>query len=252
MTKPIGVQLYSVRQALADQFEPTLRRVAAMGYAGVEFAGVYGQSPASAAALCRELDLQITSAHLPLPLGDARAQTLETAEALGIQTIVCGWLPSERFTALDSIKAVCDELNEADEIARANGLKLAYHNHEFEFQSLPDSTTPHAHMQSLCAPTLLFELDIYWARFAKVDPAAVIRELGARAPLIHVKDGDGIQRSDSMRPLGEGIVDIPTALNAADAAEWLIVELDSCAIDMFEALEKSIAYLQQKGLGHGR
>jgi sugar phosphate isomerase/epimerase len=99
---------------------------------------------------------------------------------------------------------------------------------------------------------VFWELDTYWAHVAEHDPAEVLGKLGPRATLVHVKDGPG-NMSDPMTATGEGVMDWPHVLGAAEAnAEWLIVELDRCATDMLKAVEKSYQYLVSKGWGHGR
>jgi sugar phosphate isomerase/epimerase len=251
MSKPIALQLYSVRDALSADFEGTLRRVAEIGFAGVEFAGIYGDSAAQARSLCDALGLQISSAHMGMPTADNRAETVDVAATLGIGTIVCPWLQPDRFTTLGGVETVCAELNAAAALARESGLRFGYHNHDAEFTPLSDGTLPYAHMQRLLSPDVVFEIDIYWVKFAQGDPAAVLREAGARAPLVHVKDGTG-RPGEAMVAVGDGVVDIPAVVGAATGAEWLIVELDNCATDMFEAVEKSFRYLVLKDLGHGR
>ncbi|MDX2163181.1 MAG: sugar phosphate isomerase/epimerase [bacterium] len=252
MTKPAALQLYSIRDALSADFEGSLRRAATVGFAGVEFAGVYGESPTRAAALCADLGLHIASAHMPMPLGDQQNQVIENAQALGAKTIVCPWLPPDRFRSLENIQSVCDDLNAAYQAAAAAGLRYAYHNHDFEFTPLDDGSLPHDHMQRLLDPAILFELDIYWVRHAGSDPSTILNQIAPRTPLVHVKDGTGVP-GEPFVAAGEGIVDIPAAVHAAgDHPEWLIVELDSCATDMFTAVEKSLRYLIDQGLAHGR
>jgi len=252
MTSPIGIQLYSVREALSQDYEGTIRRIAAMGYAGVETAGSFGASVASAAALYRSLGLKVMAMHAPLPVGEKKNQVLETAAALECKQLVCAWMPPERFQSVESIQKLCDELNDANTVAQANGLALAYHNHDFEFAPLPDGSIPHEHMAKFLAPSISFEIDMYWVKAAGSDPAAVIRRLGKRVPLLHVKDGPA-KRGVPMQALGEGVVDLPAAIKAGEGnTQWLIVELDVCATDIFEAVEKSYKYLASKGFGHGK
>jgi sugar phosphate isomerase/epimerase len=95
-------------------------------------------------------------------------------------------------------------------------------------------------------PAIFFELDTYWAQVAGRDPAAVLAELGSRAPLIHIKDGPATAaQSKPMVALGDGAVDIPAIVRAAAHAEWLVVELDEVAGDMDTAIERSFRYLSQ-------
>ena len=94
MTQPIALQLYTVRDQLARDFEGTIRRVADIGYAGVETASFpVGVSAAAAKALFDEVGLTICAAHAPLPLGEAATETLDRLAALGCDRLVCAWLP---------------------------------------------------------------------------------------------------------------------------------------------------------------
>lgn len=251
MTPPIAVQLYSVREALSHDFEGVIRRIAAMGYAGVETAGFPGTTPAAAATLFRSLGLAVPSAHSALPVGDQQRDVLDTLAALGCTTLVCPYLdPNTYFKSIDGVMQVVEMLNAAAEVTRAHGLKLAYHNHDFEYMPV-EGTYPYRVMLDNLAPDILFEIDVYWVQTAGHDPAAIIREIGARAPLLHIKDGPAV-RGQPMVAVGDGTLDIPAIVRASDWAEWLIVELDACATDMLIAVERSFRYLADKGLGHGR
>jgi sugar phosphate isomerase/epimerase len=248
---PIAIQLYSLRAQLAENYESILRRVADMGYVGVELAGMYGASPEFAARLLRELDLQVTSLHAPLPLLDNLSQTVDIANTFGVKRVVCAWYPPERFATLDDVRAVGDELNRANEFLRAQNLELHYHNHWQEC-ALLDGKLVYQHMLDFLEPNVGFEVDVYWAKTAGVEPAAMIRELGKRAPLLHIKDGPATMDGD-MTAAGEGIIDLRAISDASrETAEWWIVELDRCATDMLEAVEKSYTYLTQNGLAHGK
>jgi len=98
-------------------------------------------------------------------------------------------------------------------------------------------------------PSVLFELDTYWIQTAGCDPAAVVKEFGARAPLLHIKDGPAV-KEEPMQALGTGAMDIPALLEAgAGNVEWVIVELDRCATDMTEAVRKSYQYLSKINQG---
>jgi sugar phosphate isomerase/epimerase len=253
MPPPISVQLYSVRDVLKHDFEGTIRRIAEMGYVGVEpWSGNLGSSLQTTAWLFQELGLQVNGIHSPLPLGDDKNRVLDTMAAFNAPYLICPWLPPERFKTVESLEAVCDSLNEADEITRAAGHKLAYHNHDFEFKRLPDGKLPHEYMREWLAPTIVFEIDLYWVKVAGVDPAQTVRELGARAPLLHMKDGH-LDPPHPMVAAGDGVMDFDAIMQAAGShPEWLVVELDSCATDMMEAVEKSYRYLIAKGFARGK
>jgi len=243
MTFPIALQLYTVREAAQKDFARTAERVAALGYTGVETAGFPGVTPEAAARLFADLGLAVCGVHDRLPLGAERNRVLETMQALQCRRLILAWQAPERFTTRAGVEAVCAELNEANAVAQANGLALGYHNHWFEFENRIDGESAHALMARLCAPSLFFEIDTYWVRTAGGDPAQVVRDYGPRAPLLHIKDGPAV-RDAPMTALGGGVMDVPAVVQAARGrAEWLIVELDHCATDMFTAVEESFRYL---------
>jgi sugar phosphate isomerase/epimerase len=249
MTTPIALQLYTLRDRLAHDFEGTIRNVADMGYVGVETANMFGGSPASAAKLFRELGLTVCGAHSDLPL-DQKQEVIDTLAALDCKRSIVAWQPPEKYKSLDGIKSICDTLNEGAAVARANGLQLGYHNHWFEYQPVENRIPVDVMLEHL-DPDVFFEVDVYWVQNAGQDPMQVVRRLGSRAPLLHVKDGP-CQLEAPMTALGEGVVDIPGVVTAgAGSTEWLIVELDQCATDMLEAVRKSYQYLVGKGLGRG-
>src|SRR5262249_42872971 len=103
-----------------------MARLAGIGYSGVEtYLAVVTED---AAKIFKALGLEVVAAHAPLPLGENKTRSLESTLSLGCSYLVVPSLPRENFTSLDGIKKCCDQLNEADELVRANGLTLAYHD----------------------------------------------------------------------------------------------------------------------------
>lgn len=248
---PIGVQLYTLRDALAADFRGVIEKVAAIGYAGVETAGMFGESVQSAAQLFQDLGLTVTSAHSPAPLSDDKNQVLDTMAALGCQRLVIPAIMPDQFTSTDKIKQACEMLNQASEVARENGLSLLYHNHWWEYQAV-DGRIAYQIMLEHLDPSVQFEIDTYWVKTAGQDPAAIVREMGKRAPLLHIKDGAATIEA-SMVAVGDGVMNWHEVIPAAQgSAEWLIVELDRSEGDMLEAVEKSFGYLTREGFGHGQ
>lgn len=250
MAAPIALQLYTLREAAAVDYEATVRKVAEIGYVGVEPAGFPGTTVEAAKRLFNELGLQVCSAHLPLPVGDKQQESLETAEALGVMRVVAGLGP-DQFTTVDQIKASCDKFNEAGANCAEKGYSFGIHNHWWEFLEV-DGKLVLDHMLEHLSPEVFFQIDAYWVQTAGPDPADIIARLGSRAPLIHVKDGPCTREAD-MLALGEGVTDFGRIAEAgAGTVDWWIVELDRCATDMMEAVEKSHAFLTRKGIARGR
>jgi len=242
MPKPIALQLYSVRDAVGRDFTGVIERIAGMGYEGIEWWNVPGVAATQAAQQLTGLGLQVPSAHSAAPVSDKKNQVLDTLATFGCKRLIVPYYPPERFQTIDSIKRVCDELNEGNVVARANGLTLGYHNHWWEYENV-GGLLPYKVMLEQLDPSIVFEIDTYWVKAGGCDPVAVIQELGPRVPLLHIKDGPAV-KGQPMVAVGEGAMDIPAILKAGTAADWLIVELDSCATDMLEAVEKSLKNLK--------
>jgi len=250
--RPLAVQLYSVRDALNDDYLSTIDQLAGIGLIGVEFAGVYYESPARSAEICRSAGLEVVAAHVPLPLGDQKNAVLDTVGELGTKRLVCAYIPPDQFSSEDAVKRICDTLNEADVVAQANGLSLYYHNHWWEYQRLPQGGEyPYVVMHEHLSPTIQYEIDAYWVKVGGVSVAQVLNELGNRVTLLHVKDGPGAT-DQAMLAIGDGVMNYHEVIPTASAAEWLVIELDRCDIDMLAAINKSASYLERNHLGRLR
>ena len=250
MSIPISLQLYTLRESLAKDYAGVIQKVADIGYAGVETAGFDGSTPQAAAKLFADLGLKVSSAHSPLPLGDDQNKVLDTMATIGCKYLVLPFLPAEDFASAERIQFHCDRINQADEIARANGLTLFYHNHWWEYRQQVDGKPAYETMIKYLAPTVKFEIDTYWVQTGGYDVVTLIKELGSRAPLLHIKDGSTDEK-DLMVAVGDGVMDW-SAIIPASNPEWLVVELDRCATDMLEAVGRSYTYLTSKGFAHGR
>lgn len=242
MINKIGLQLYTIREQLNQDFAGTMHKVREMGYTAVETYGFSGTSTAEAAAIFEELGITVFGAHTQLPLGEVKNQVLDMMGRYNAKWLICPYLPREQFKNADNIRRFCASLNKADLVARENGYSFAYHNHEFEYEKA-DGRFAYEIMLDELEQTVCFELDTYWIKTAGVDPVEIINQMGSRAPLLHIKDGPATREGD-MVALGEGIMDIPAILQASsDTAEWYTAELDRCATDMLTAVNKSYQYL---------
>ncbi len=247
--KPIAVQLYTLRAEAEKDFPGVLRRVADIGYNGVETAGLHGHDPKEIAKLISDLGMVVCSSHTDLPNPDNIGDIVETAQTLGNTRIVSGFGPDD-FTTPDSCKEIAARFSLAAELLKPYGMSFGFHNHWWEFRSFEGKYAYDILMAE--APNVFSELDVYWTAFAKADPVKVVAKYKSRIPLLHLKDGT-LQEGVPMTAVGSGVVPIPEIVNAADpeSLEWLIVELDECASDMFEAVEQSYKYLTSQRLASG-
>ncbi len=250
MAKPIALQLYTVREALAQDWIGTLEQIAEAGYLGVETAG-FGYAPSIEAVVAKfdELGLAVVGAHAPLPLGESAESAIEMMAALDCKRIVCGGTGHDKFGTLADVRERAATFNAANAIARANGLQFGLHNHWWEFNKIGDRFAQDILLDMLDEDIFL-EVDIYWVQTAGVDVIDYLKQMGSRAPLLHIKDGPCTLAGD-MVAVGAGSMDIAGCIAAGESADWLIVELDRCATDMLDAVRDSADYLMRTGLGQG-
>jgi sugar phosphate isomerase/epimerase len=242
MAPRFGVQLYTLRDDCARDLAGTLAFVARCGYAGVEAAALHERSAREFRALLDAHGLVVASMHA-MPFGDAAAQSLDDAQTLGAPLVVVPFAHPDRFKSASDVASIADELNAASAQARQRGLRLGYHNHFWEWRVLEDGRPAFDALVGHLDPAVEIELDIYWATVAKHEPAALIRQLGARVTRLHIKDGPADKPESPMVALGDGVVDLRSAMRAAKHADWMLVELDQCAGDMREAVRRSAAWL---------
>lgn len=247
--KPIALQLYTLRAMAAQDYRGMLRKVAEIGYKGVETAGLQGCDPKEIADLVKELGMEVCSMHTEMPNEDNVRQLAETAQILGSKKIVSGFGP-DAFSDLEACKKVVSTVQHAAELLKPYGIEFGYHNHWWEFQKVDDTRIFDLLMAE--APDVFSELDVYWVAWAKDDPAKVISQYGARMPLLHIKDGT-MKSASPMTAVGSGVLDIPSIVHAAnpDVLQWLIVELDEYDGDMVEAVTNSYKYLTSQELAAG-
>jgi len=247
MSLPVALQLYSIRETLGDNFEYGVRRVTEMGYAGVETAGFPGTTPEAAGKLFKELGLAVPAAHSQLPLGEYKNEVLDALAAIGCPRLICPVIP-QGLETVEQVKEACDRLNEANAVAVEAGITFGIHNHYWEFEMV-EGRTVFDRLTDDLDPAIFFELDTYWVQVGGADPVGVVKALGERAPILHVKDGPG-NREEPMLAVGDGVMDVPSVIRAGGAAtEWLVVEIDRVAGDMMTAVERSYTYLVNEGLG---
>ncbi len=247
---PLAVQLYSLRREAADDLPGVLTRVAAMGYVGVEPAGLHGHAATSVRQMLDDLGLVAATAHMPLPEGSDADPILEEASILGVRTLISGER-AEAFATVADVARTAERFAAAADAAAPYDIEMGYHNHWWEFDHTVDGATAHAAFMSRTDPRVVAEVDLYWAAVAGADVAAALRDLGPRLRALHVKDGPATKDAPQTA-VGDGTLPIAEYLRAGAAADWHIVELDECATDMETAVARSLAHLTATGLSRAR
>jgi len=246
--KPIALQLYSVREACKDDFPGVLKKVADIGYKGVEFAGLHGMAPQEVKKMVDDLGMTVASAHMPMPNEENAQQIIDECKTLGVTRLVTG--PGGPIDTIANIMATTEKQNQAVALLADAGIELGLHNHWKEFELVEGQYPEDVMLDNV--PGLFAQLDVYWIAVGGPDSAETVARLGSRAPLLHIKDGN-IDPPQPHTAVGQGVLDMPSIINAADpdVLDWLIVELDSCATDMMQAVVDSYTYLVGNGLAAG-
>lgn len=249
--KPIALQLYTLREMAAKDFPDVLKKVAKIGYVGVEFAGLHGHDPKEIKKLIDLLGLKVSSSHCAMPTPQNVQEIVDTEAILGNTRIISGFGPDDIAT-VDAIKIAAEKFSIAADVLKPYGMTFGFHNHWWEFAQIDGKYAYDLLMQF--APDVFSELDVYWAAYGKADPVAIVNKYKSRIPLLHIKDGPLIEgQPHPHTAVGSGALYMGDIINAADPSvlQWLIVELDACATDMLEAVEQSYTYMIGAGLARG-
>ena len=267
---PVGLQLYTVRDDMAKDFKGTLQQVKALGYDGVEFAGLFGQNPADIKAWCAELGLNPISAHVPLAeMLEDIDKVIADYKTIGCEYIVVPYVTEERRPGGELFKQMVEEIRAIGAKCKEAGLVLLYHNHDFEFQKTETGEIGLDYLYAnVPADLLQTELDQCWLKYAGQDPVAYLEKYSGRSPVVHLKDyyASGEQKEDpyaliglnegekkenkafEFRPLGYGVQDIPSIIEASKKAgsKWFIVEQDQPSLGKtpMECAGMSMEYLK--------
>ena len=253
----IGLQLYTVRDLMKQDFDGTLAKVAAIGYKEVEFAGYFDHSPKDVRAAVDRRGLTAPSAHIDYKsLGEKFPEVIEAAKVVGHEYLVNPWIEEEIRKQPDGWKHAAETFNRAGEACKKAGIQFAYHNHWFEFLPV-NGKLPYDLLLTECDPNLVkMELDLCWITVGGQDPLKYFDRYPGRFPLVHVKDvkrvppvtAGGAQDFGSsmkdMTEVGSGIIDWKKIFAQSDKAgiKHYFVEHDNPKKPL-ESIKTSYDYL---------
>jgi sugar phosphate isomerase/epimerase len=246
--RPVALQLYTFRDELAADRPGVLRQLAGFGYRAVEPYDVLTDPD----ALRAELDaagLTVCSVHTR-PFGDQAEAAFRGTRTVGADTVIVPFIPPERFADADAIGAVAGELNDAAARAAEHGLRLGYHNHDFELSTLVGGRPALEVLAGQLDPEVILEVDTYWAAVGGQQVPELLGRLGSRVRYLHVKDGP-VTKADPNTAVGSGKMPVAEILTASDWVEWNVVEFDACATDLPKAVADSLTWLVSHGLAAG-
>ncbi len=273
MSFPVAVQLYSVRDNMAEDFEGTIKKVKEMGYDGVEFAGLFGNAPEKVKAICEENGLVPVSAHVSFEeLAADPEKVIGDYATIGVKYIAIPYAVEERRPGAELFEDTVAGIRKFAGIAKKYGITMLYHNHDFEFKKVDGVYGLDLLYSTLSADELQTEIDTCWVNVGGENPADYVVKYSGRAPVVHLKDfvmsgkdkpakmyaligiDDSAQADEdegedfAFRPVGYGVQDFPAILEACKKAGtgWVVVEQDSPSMGKtpLESIKMSIDYIK--------
>ena len=241
-----GLQVYTIRDEIGKDFKNAFCEVQNTGCKNIELSGLFDKKAGELKTFFNTLDLSVVSVMFPIDQLSAQIdQVIADCKTLGSTYVVCPYLPEEHRTD-EGYNKVADILEKAAKELQGHDITLAYHNHAFEFETLKSGKCGYDILVSQ-TKVLAFELDVFWAQHADLDPIKKMHDLGKRLALIHLKDMNNPQDKDFCE-LGSGVVNLSDVISLAEKSgiPYAFVEQDSNWINdnPIESIHKSFKWLQ--------
>jgi sugar phosphate isomerase/epimerase len=255
-SKKVGIQLYSLRDELPKDVKGVIKKIADAGYKEVETYGYslqnkfWGLDPKAFSTLLKSHGLTAPSGHYGMDrfLLDGNPEELKTyieaSNTIGGKYITVPYLGDALRPDLDGFKRVADQLNKAAELCKPAGLKLAYHNHDFEFKAYGDTNGYEVMLKGTHPDLVKFEMDIYWVVRSGIDPIKLIETYPGRFSMWHIKDMDKADLKLNTE-VGNVSIDFKKIYEHAKLAglEHSFMEQENFAIDPFLSIKRSFDYI---------
>lgn len=257
--KEIGLQLYTLREELPKDVKATLERVAKAGYTTVETYGFstkdqfWGLDPKELKKILDENNLKAVSGHYNLGsfLYDGNKEELiasiEAAKILGNEFLTIPWVDEPFRRNIEDYKKIAVRVNEAAIMCKKAGLKLAYHNHDFEFERHNGVTGFEILLKETDKDLVFFELDLYWVIHSGNDPLKLFKENQGRFKMWHVKDKDK-KNNDLNTEVGSGTIDFKPLFAEAKQSgmiHFFVEQENNFAINSFESVKSSCDFISK-------
>lgn len=254
--KKIGVQLYTLRDAISKDAKGSLKRVAELGFGEVENFGYngkfFGMDANTYKSLLGDLGMTAPSGHYMYGnILNGWEKAVEDAKAIGQDYMVLAYLIPPERKSLDDYKKIAENLNKAGEVCKKAGIQLCYHNHEFEFEAMNGQLPFDILTGETDSGLVKIELDLYWAMVAGQDPVTLFKKHKGRIALWHVKDMDKTPKKN-FTEVGNGVIDFTTIFKNAKTSgmKHFFVEQDVCPGSPFDSISQSIGYIKSNLIKH--
>ncbi len=248
--KNIGLQLYTVRDQLGKDLPGTLKAVAEIGYTWLEAAGYnegkfYGLAPKEFRKMVEDLGMTLVSSHVSFGTEQLQ-QVADAHNELGVSYVVYPWMSMPAQPTRDDYTRAAELFNELGEGCNQAGLKFGYHNHDFEFVRIDDTTGFDILVEMTKPGSVCFEADLYWMKYAGVDPMDYFNKYPGRFELWHVKDMDNTTER-KFAPVGSGIINFAEIFENKNVSgmKYFFVEQDTCYEDPLKSVATSLSNLEK-------
>ncbi len=247
----IGAQLYTVRNFCKDEvgLAESLKKISDIGYRSVQVSGVGPIPVDKISEMLNENGLVCAATHEDFNrIKQETEKVIEEHRTLGCTHIVIPSMPGTyREGGEEGFVQFAKEMTEIGKRLKEEGLVLSYHNHSFEFCRFGSRTGFDILVKETDPEVVFFEPDTYWLQHGGVEPSTILRSLGKRVPLLHLKDMVIEGNTQIMAEVGEGNLNWKGILEAADecGVEWALVEQDTCKGDPFDSLRRSFENLNR-------
>lgn len=246
MSLPIALQLYSIKDETEKNFTEALRKVAKIGYSGVEFAGYGNLASSDLKNLLQELGLKVCGSHVSLEeLTNNIDSVIEYNLAIGNPYLIC---PHALYSSKEDYEKMAEIFNAIAIKCKEKGILFGYHNHGHEFEEFQGEYGLDIIYKETDAELVKAEIDTYWVQHAGLDPVEYIKKHAGRCDLIHIKDMEIVNGEKRSTEVGNGIMDFKAIIKEAEkqGAKWLIVEQEFFNKSSLESVE--IGYKNLKKL----
>lgn len=258
--KDVGLQLYSLRELLPKDVKGTLQKVSLAGYTQVELYGFsikdqfWGLKPGELKKILDEYHLKPISGHFnmsPYLMTGEQAEltaAIDAAKILGLQYVTIPWLQPDLRTSAGDYITLAKRLNYAGQRCKNAGLKLAYHNHDFEFIKYGDETGMDLLLKNTDKKLVDFEMDIYWVIRSRLQPAVLFKANPGRFAMWHIKDMDATDPNLNAE-IGTGTIDYKDIFKQAKISgmKYFFVEHETnYKPDMIGSITQSCFFVKQQ------
>ncbi|AEE96943.1 sugar phosphate isomerase/epimerase family protein [Mahella australiensis] len=243
----IGLQLYSIKEETERDFFGALKKVADIGYDGVEFAGYFNTPALDLKNALGQYGLDAAGSHIGIDLlTNELPSVIEYSKTIEDPFIICPWLPENMRDSKESCKRTAQLLTDIGRECNKNGIQFGYHNHDFEFRTIGDNLIFDLLFENSDPEAVKIELDTFWVEYTGYKSVDIIDKYGSRCICLHIKDMKSWEERVNTE-VGCGVMDFKSIIAAGKkyGVKWYTVEQEEFERPLFESVEISCKNLKQ-------